>query len=283
MTVQKKKIKVGRVITYVVITLIGIIMLYPVLWLLSSSFKPENIIFSEEGLWPSHFTLQNYIQGWHIIDGMSFGLFFKNSLIISSINVIANLISCSMVAYAFARLNFPLKKLWFGCMLMTLMLPVHVTLVPQYAIFHYLGWINTFLPLTVPKFFATDAFFVFLLVQFIRGIPKELDESAIMDGCGIIRIYFKIVLPLAVPSLITTAIFSFIWTWDDFFSQMLYLNSTDKYTVTLGLKLFLDSSGNSEWGAMFAMSVLSILPITIIFFFFQKYIVEGIATSGIKG
>lgn len=275
--------RVNKILIYIFVTLVGIVMIYPILWLISSSLKPENLIFNQKGLWPSHITFQNYVKGWHIVDGMTFGLFFKNSLIISTINVIANLVSCSMVAYAFARLRFPLRNIWFACMLMTLMLPFHVTLVPQYAMFHYLGWINTILPLVIPKFFATDAFFVFLMVQFIRGIPRELDESAIMDGCGTIGIYFRIILPLAIPVLITTAIFSFIWTWDDFFSQMLYLNSSTKYTVTLGLKMFLDSTGHSAWGPMFAMSVLSILPITIIFFFFQKYIVEGIATTGLKG
>lgn len=277
------KRRIQRAFVYLFVSLIGILMLYPVLWLLSSSLKPEALIFSQQGLWPKEFTLENYAKGWYVIQDLSFATFFKNSLFLSSINVVANLISCSMVAYAFARLQFPLKKVWFVCMLTTLMLPVHVTLVPQYAIFHYLDWIDTFLPLTVPKFFATEAFFIFLMVQFIRGIPRDLDESAIMDGCGIVRIYFRIILPLATPVLITTAIFSFIWTWDDFFSQMLYLNTTSNYTVTLGLKLFLDSQGQSAWGPMFAMSILSILPITIIFFIFQKYIVEGIATTGIKG
>jgi multiple sugar transport system permease protein len=168
-------------------------------------------------------------------------------------------------------------------MLLTVMLPTHVTLVPRYAIFHYLDWIDTYLPLLVPKVLATDSFFIFLMVQFMRGIPKDLDESALIDGAGPVKIYFKIVIPLAVPALITTAIFTFIWTWDDFFSQMLYLNTVTKYTVPLGLRLFIDSQGKSSWGAVFAMSVLSMIPITIIFFNFQRYIVEGIATTGIKG
>lgn len=275
--------KFRKALVYLFIILVGILMLYPVLWMISSSLKPESMIFTDIGLWPKKFTLQNYVNGWHVTQNFTFAIFFKNSFLISFINVIANLVSCSMAAYAFARLKFPLKKIWFACMLMTLMLPVHVTLVPQYAIFHYLGWINTILPLVVPKFFATDAFFIFLMVQFIRGIPRELDESAIMDGCGIVRIYLRIILPLSVPVLITTAIFTFIWTWDDFFSQMLYLNTTNHFTVPLGLKLFLDSKGQSAWGPMFAMSVLSLLPITIVFFVFQKYIVEGIATTGIKG
>ena len=275
--------KLSRTLTHIFIILFGLIMLYPVLWMVSSSFKPESLIFSSPSIFSDTWTLENYKNGWQVVRDVTFGLFFKNSFLISAIAVIANLITCSMAAYAFARLRFPLKKLWFACMLMTIMLPAHATLIPQYTIFHNLDWINTIFPLTVPKLLATDAFFIFLMVQFFRGIPKELDESAIMDGCGIFQIYTRIILPLSVPVLITTSIFTFIWTWDDFFSQLLYLNKVDQFTVPLGLRLFLDSQGQSSWGAVFAMSVVSLVPITTVFFIFQRYIVEGIATTGIKG
>lgn len=278
-----RHIQPQRILIHLFIIVVGIFMLYPVLWMLASSVKPESQIFSDPGLWPKEFTFDNFIKGWNVTRDASFGMFFQNSFIISFICVIANLITCSMAAYAFARLKFPLKKLWFACMLLTIMLPAHVTLVPQYAIFHHLEWIDTILPLTIPKLLATDAFFIFLMIQFIRGVPRELDESATIDGCGIIQIYWRIILPLAVPVLITTAIFTFIWTWDDFFSQILYLNTIKNFTVPLGLRLFLDSQGDSSWGAVFAMSVLSMIPITTIFFIFQKYIVEGIATTGLKG
>lgn len=276
-------IDVKKLLIHLFIILFGILMLYPLIWMVVSSLKPESLIFSEPGLWPREVTFENYVNGWFVIRDTHFGIFFKNSFLISSICVVANLITCSMAAYAFARLKFPLRKLWFSLMLLTIMLPAHVTLVPQYTIFHYLGWIDTIYPLTVPKLLATDAFFIFLMVQFIRGIPRELDESATIDGCGPVQIYLRIVMPLAVPALITTAIFTFIWTWDDFFSQILYLNSVDNFTVPLGLRLFLDAQGESSWGAVFAMSVLSLIPITTIFFTFQKYIVEGIATTGLKG
>ncbi|WP_163538646.1 carbohydrate ABC transporter permease [Gracilibacillus sp. YIM 98692] len=273
----------GKIFTHLFIIMFGILMLYPVLWMISSSLKPEQLIFSSPSIWSKEWTLENYINGWNTVRDVSFGLFFQNSFLISIISVVANIVTCSMAAYAFARLQFPLKKLWFSCMLMTIMLPAHATLIPQYTIFHNLDWVNTILPLTVPKVLATDAFFIFLMVQFFRGIPRELDESAIMDGCGIIRVYTHIIMPLAVPVLITTSIFTFIWTWDDFFSQILYLNTVDQFTVPLGLRLFLDSQGESSWGSVFAMSVLSLIPITTVFFIFQRYIVEGIATTGIKG
>lgn len=278
-----QRINIQKVIMHIIILLFGLIMLYPVVWMISSSLKPEYLIFSEPGLWSKEWTFENYVKGWNVVRDMTFGTFFKNSFIISIIAVIGNVITCSMAAYAFARMKFPLKSLFFAMMLLTIMLPTHVTLVPQYVIFHKLSWIDSFLPLTVPKLLATDGFFIFLMVQFFRGIPKELDESAIIDGCGPIQIYYRIILPLALPALLTTAIFTFIWTWDDFFSQILYLNTVNNFTVPLGLRLFLDAQGQSSWGAVFSMSVLSLLPIMILFFFFQKQIVEGIATTGVKG
>jgi|SRR5690625_2680534 len=275
--------KRGNLIIHTLMIGLGIFMLYPVFWMISSSLKPEYLIFSEPGLWPSELTLDNYMRGWHVVRDVTFGMFFKNSFVISTIAVIGNVITCSMAAYAFARLDFPFKKILFALMLVTIMLPTHVTLVPQYVIFHNLNWINTIFPLTVPKLLATDAFFIFLMVQFFRGLPKELDESARIDGCGPIQIYLRIIIPLASPALLTTAIFTFMQSWDDFFSQILYLNTVDNFTVQLGLKLFLDSEGQSQWGAVFAMSVLSLLPILILFFFFQRQIIEGIATTGVKG
>jgi multiple sugar transport system permease protein len=167
-------------------------------------------------------------------------------------------------------------------MLITIMLPIHVVIVPQYVLFSELGWINTFLPLIVPKFLATDAFFVFLMVQFFRGIPKELDEAARLDGAGHMRIFFQVMMPLALPALATTAIFTFIWTWNDFFSQLIFLTNPDKYTVPVALRTFVDSTGASSWGSLFAMSIVSLIPVFLVFLFGQKYLVKGIATTGIK-
>ncbi|GBF71886.1 sugar ABC transporter permease [Paenibacillus sp. 598K] len=262
---------------------IAFIMLYPVLWMVGSSFKPGYMIFSEIGLWPGQWVWSNYSSGWTGIQGQPFPLFLGNSLLVSAGAVLGNVISCSMAAYAFARLRFRFKAVAFALMLVTIMLPHHVTLIPQYILFNQLNWINSFLPLIAPKWLATDAFFIFLIVQFIRGLPRELDEAATIDGCGPVQIYWRIIIPLSVPALITTTIFTFLWTWDDFFSQLIYLSDVAKFTVPLGLRLFLDSSSQSDWGPMFAMSVLSLVPCFIIFIVCQKYFVEGIATSGLKG
>ncbi|HEY9522692.1 MAG TPA: carbohydrate ABC transporter permease [Thermopolyspora sp.] len=271
----------GRLLKHVMLIGFGLVMLYPLLWLVSSSLKPEAIIFREPGLWPDSVTVDNYREGWTALKH-SFGYYLWNSAIITGLSVVANLIACSLAAYAFARLNFPLKKLWFTIMLGSIMLPYHVTVVPQYIVFAKLGWINTIWPLVVPKFLATDAFFIFLMVQFIRTLPTELDEAAAIDGAGYWRIFLRVVIPLCVPALATTGIFTFIWTWNDFFSQNLYLTNSDNLTVAVALRQFLDSSGESSWGPMFAMSIVSLGPIFGFFLAGQKYLIRGVATTGLK-
>nr|WP_246711922.1 carbohydrate ABC transporter permease [Phyllobacterium myrsinacearum] len=256
-------------------------MLYPLLWMVSSSLKPENEIFSTTSLIPQNFTLEAYRRGWNGLS-VSFGWMFFNSLVISVLVVIGNLISCSMAAYAFTRLKFKGRGFWFALMLGTMMMPQHAVLIPQYLMFLKFGWVNTILPLVVPKFFAIDAFFIFLMVQFFRGIPRDLDEAAVMDGAGPLRIFLKIILPLSMPVLATAAVFSFIWTWDDFFAPLIYLNDIEKYTAQLGLRTFVDATAQSDWGALLAMSTLTVLPIFVLFVLFQRLLIEGIATTGMK-
>jgi multiple sugar transport system permease protein len=273
---------VPSVIWHIVLCAASIAMLYPLIWMLASSFKPEDEIFSSMSLWPSSLDLDAYRRGWSSLQ-VSFGRFFINSAIVSIASVVGNVLSCSLAAYAFARLKFKGRDFWFALMLGTLMLPYHVTLIPQYVLFLNLDWVNTFLPLVVPKFLACDAFFIFLLTQFFRTIPRELDEAAMIDGCGPWRIYWSIMLPLSLPALATAAIFTFIWTWDDFFGPLVYLTDMANYTVQLGLRSFVDSTGKSDWGALFAMSTLTLLPVFAFFLFCQRLLIEGIATTGLRG
>ncbi len=270
------------VVAHLLLVALTLVMLYPLLWMLASSFKPTADIFSEPGLIPGRFEPGNYLEGWQGIN-TSFDIFFENSLFISVLSIIGNVMSCSLAAYAFARLEFRFKRTAFATMLVTLMLPGHVTLIPQYILFNNMGWVNTFFPLFVPHFFAVDAFFIFLMVQFIRSLPRELDEAATIDGCGPWRIYWHIVLPLLRPALATTVIFTFIWSYNDFFKQLIYLNDTELFTVPLGLRLFLDSTGESSWGPMLAMSTVALLPPLVLFVTFQRRIVDGLATTGLKG
>ncbi|MCH6171765.1 carbohydrate ABC transporter permease [Pseudonocardia alaniniphila] len=259
----------------------GLFMLYPLIWLLSSSFKPTPEIFTSPGLIPENFTLENYVAGWTALDS-PFSRYLLNSLIVVVGSIIGNLLACSLAAYAFARLNFKFKRFWFAVMLGTIMLPIHVVIVPQYILFAQLDWINTYWPLIVPKLLATDAFFIFLMVQFIRGLPKELDEAARIDGCGHFGIFWRVIMPLSLPALATTAIFTFIWTWNDFFSQLIFLTGPDMYTVPVALRTFVDATSQTPWGPVFAMSIVSLGPIFGFFLAGQRYLVRGIATSGIK-
>jgi multiple sugar transport system permease protein len=259
----------------------SIFLLYPLLWMLVSSLRPTDEIFREPGIILDSFEISNYIEGWTALQN-DFSLYLWNSTVIVVLVIIGTLLSCSMAAYAFARLNFRFKRMWFALMLMTIMLPFHVVIVPQYILFNQLDWINTPLPLIVPKFLATDAFFIFLMVQFIRGLPRELDEAARIDGAGHPRIFFQIMLPLMLPALATAAIFTFVWTWSDFFGALLYLNSPNTWTVPLALRNFMDSQGKSSFGPMFAMSIVSLIPVFLAFVFGQRYLIKGIATTGIK-
>jgi multiple sugar transport system permease protein len=278
------KTTVRHTLTHAFIIALGLFMIYPILWMIVSSFKPNNMIFSDPGLIPKSITFDNYITGWKGYAGTTFGSFFVNSLLMCVVAIIGNLISCSMAAYAFARLQFAGKSFWFAVMMITLMLPGHVTLVPRYILFNTFGWVGTYLPILVPKFLATDAFFVFLLVQFMRSLPKEIEEAAIIDGCSKVGVFLRIILPLAIPALVTTALFTFLWTWDDFFNHLLYLSRPDTFTVSRALRTFVGDSGAvSNWGGALAMSTLSVVPAFILFFSLQKYFVEGISTTGIKG
>ncbi len=281
---MKTKRKISTIIYHIFVCGFGLLMVYPLIWMVMSSFKETNTIFATAGsLIPETFTLENYRNGWKGFAKISFGVFFKNSLFISITATIGTVISSALVAYGFARCKFRGKKLLFGAMLVSMMLPAQVLMIPQYLWYQKLGWVGSYLPLIIPYFFAIQGFFVYLMINFIDGIPRELDEAAKIDGCSYYSIFSRIILPLISPALITASIFSFMWRWDDFLSALLYVNESAKYPVSLALKLFCDPGSSSDYGAMFAMASLSVLPAVIMFIFFQKYLVEGIATSGLKG
>lgn len=273
--------RVKGLIKHAILIIVGGVMIYPLLWMVISSLRPNDLIFREPGLWLNNLEMSNYTDGWSALTH-PFGHYMINSAIVVLGSIVGNLVSCSMAAYAFARLQFTGKKLFFGIMLLTIMLPFHVVIVPQYILFSQIGWVNTFWPLIVPKLLATDAFFVFLMVQFIRGIPKDLDEAARIDGAGHPRIFLRVILPLMVPALATTTIFTFIWTWNDFFGALIYLTDPDMFTVPVALRAFVDSQSATSWGSLFAMSIVSLLPVFLVFLFGQRFLIKGIATTGIK-
>ena len=273
----------NSVVYHIVVLVIGVFMLYPIVWLFSSSFKaPDQIWTTVRSLVPQEFHFENYATGWQGFGGISFATFYKNSFIYAGLGTLFTVTASALVAYGFSRVKFVGRNFWFAVMLMTLMLPSQVLLIPQYIIFSRLNWLNTFLPLLVPRL-GGDVFFIFLIVQFIRGIPIELDEAALIDGCGKVGIFFRIILPQIKPALVTAAIFSFYFTWEDFLGPLIYLTNPHLYTISVALRSFSDPTGVSNWGGVFAMLSLSLVPVLVIFIFFQRYLVQGIATTGLKG
>ena len=271
-------------IRFHVLTIIfGFLMVYPLIWLLMSSFKNNKEIFaSSYALWPNHWdVLTNYSEAWKGIGGISFGHILLNTILVAGIGTIAGVFCSALAAYAFARINFRGSNFWFICVMLTLMIPNQVMVVPQYIIFEKLGMINHLSALIAPWFFG-NAFFIFLTVQFIRGLPIELDEAAEIDGCNKLTIFSRIILPLLRPAIVTSGIFSFYWIWQDFFQPLIFMSNPKSFTVSLALNSFLDPSSYSNYGALFAMSVMAIIPVIIIFLMFQRYLVEGIATTGLK-
>jgi len=273
-----------EVLYHILVTLGALIMVYPLLWMVFSSFKPTEMVLPTSGqLIPVTWTLDNYVQGWKGFMGYSFATFFLNSFFISIVSTFGTLISSAFVAYALQRLQFRGKKLLFTLVLSTMMLPAQILMIPQFMWYRHLNWVGTYYPMILPYFFAIQGFFVYLIMNFIGGVPKDLDEAAKIDGCSYYVTFFRIILPLIVPALVTSAIFSFIWRWDDFLSALLYVNRASMRPISLALQLFNVPSSGSDIGSTLAMSTLSIIPATVLFLIFQKSLVEGIASTGIKG
>ncbi len=281
---SKDRKRIQRILYHILVCGFGLIMIYPLVWMVMSSFKPTNTIFTTaSNMIPEKFVLENYITGWKGFAGVKFGTFFKNSLLIAVLGTIGTLLSSACVAYAFSRCKFRGRKFFFGAMMTSMMIPGQILMVPQYLWYQKLNWIGGYAPLIVPFCFAIQGFFVYMLMNFIQGIPRELDEAAKIDGCSYYGIFWKIILPLVKTAMVTAGIFSFMWRWDDFMSALLYINDAEKYPASLALKLFSDPGASTDYGAMFAMATLSLLPIVTIFIVFQKYLADGIATSGLKG
>lgn len=280
---MKNKIKIKKIIYHVFVILFGFAMIYPVLWMISGSFKDNaEILRGSLALIPKDFKISNYATGWKGFTGITFATFFTNSFVITTVATLGTVISSSLVAYAFSRIKFKGRKLWFICMLATMMLPGQVIMIPSFLIWYNIGLANSYVPLILP-YFCGQAFFIYQMMQFMSGIPKELDEAATIDGCSKYSIYLHIILPLLKPSLVTTVIIQFYWKWDDYMGPLLYLSKPKSYTVSLAIKMFADAASTTDFGAMFAMSTLSLIPVFLIFLFFNRYLVEGIGTSGLKG
>lgn len=259
------------------------VVLYPVVWVVAASFKPSNDILGSLQLLPTEPTVRNFQRASEGVAGISTLRFFWNSTLLGVLAVVGTVASSALAGYAFARLRFRGRTAMFALMISTLLLPFHVLIIPQYAVFQKLGLVDTYLPLLAGKFLAAEAFFVFLMVQFMRGIPPELDESARIDGAGHWSTFWHVIVPLSRPAMITTAIFTFIWTWNDFLGPLIYISTPEKYPLPLALQLYIDQTTISDYGALMAMSLLALVPVVLFFLFFQRFLVEGVSTSGLKG
>ena len=268
---------IGNSVIYLIMIIVAIIMIIPFVWMVSTSFKEmgQVLIFPPQWI-PDPFVWQNYSDAW---TAANFSLFFRNSAIVTILTTIGQLVTCSLAAFAFARLRFRGRDTIFLIYLATMMVPIQVTLIPLYLLMKEFGWINTFAGLIVPGIFS--AYGTFMLRQFYMGIPKSLDESAIIDGCGYFRIYWQIVLPLSKAALATQAVFCFMWQWNNLLWPLVMSNTDEVRTLTVGLQLF-KGQYSVAWNLLMAGSVISVIPILILYVFLQKYFVEGIAVTGMK-
>ncbi len=273
-----------KLILYAIAIIAALAFSLPFFWTVSSSLKPiSEIYLFPPTWWPQEIRWENYRDVFTIAP---FARFIWNTMIVTAFAMFGQILSASAVAYGFARFRFPGRNALFFLVLSTMMLPWQVTIVPTFLLFRYLGWINTFLPLIVPSFFGGGAFYIFLLRQFFMTIPRDLDEAAKIDGASSLRIFWNIVLPLSTAALATVAIFSFIEHWNEFIAPLIFLNSTEKFTVSIGLRFFQSNPFEGEEpkeAILMAASLITALPPLLLFFFAQKYFVRGIVTTGMKG
>ncbi len=279
----KTKKRLKRTGDYLIIAAIGIVLLFPIIWMLFATFKTNEEIFGSLKLLPNEFHLRYYLEGWKGTGNFSYTNFFLNTAKLVIPTTLFTVASCTLVAYGFARFRFPFKKILFSLLISTLMLPNAVIIIPRYSLYNTFGWVNSYLPFYVPALLGCYPFFIFMLVQFMRSLPKDLDESAYIDGCGSFRVLVQILLPLMKAALFSAGLFQFMWTYNDYFNSLIFINSVSKYTISLALRLSMDAESVIVWGKLMAMSFVAVLPLIILFFAAQKYFVEGIATSGIKG
>lgn len=280
---QSKKHYLRGARDYLIIAVIGCLLLYPIIWMVFATFKTNEEIYGSIKLLPQNFDFKYYFSGWKGTGKITYTQFFINTFALVIPTTLLTVCSSAFVAYGFARFRFPGKKLLFALLMATLMLPNAVIIIPRYTLYNSFGWINSYIPFYMQAALACNPFFTYMLIQFFRGLPGELDESAFVDGCGTFRTFVQILLPLMKPALFSAGVFQFLWTYNDYFNPLIFINTVKKYPISLALRMSLDSESVVQWGQVMAMSFMAVLPVILLFFAAQKYFVEGIATSGLKG
>lgn len=282
-TKMRKRHRDGGFVDYLIIAVIGLVLLYPIIWMFFSTFKSNEDIFGSTRLLPSVWHFENYVEGWKGSSRLTYTTFFINTFKLVVPTTLLTVASACLAAYAFARFDFPCKGLLFTVLIGLMMLPGAVVIIPRYLLYNQFHWIDTYMPFYIPALLCCNSFFPYMLIQFLRGIPKELDESAYIDGCSTFRTLVSILLPLMKPALFSAGLFQFLWTYNDYFNSLIFISSQKMYPISLALRMSLDSESVVNWGKVMAMAFVAVLPVMILFFAAQKYFVEGIATSGLKG
>ncbi|MDT7837092.1 carbohydrate ABC transporter permease [Aquabacterium sp. OR-4] len=279
----RRKAHLQLALRYLILGAVSVLMLYPIVWLVGASFKSNAEIFGSAGFWPSSWNVESYVKGWKTSTEYTFATYFLNSFLIAIPRIVVTVVSCVLVAYAFARFEFWGRKTLFSIMVATMMLPHVILRIPQYLMFREFGWLDSYLPIIVPSAFATDTFFVFMLVQFLRGIPRDMEEAAVIDGCNPLQLLWHVVVPMLKPAIVSVIVFQFIWTMNDFMSPLIYLSTVAKYPVSLALKMSIGATEEVEWASAIAISVVALLPSVAVFFAAQRHFIDSAASSGIKG
>ncbi len=273
-----------KLLLYIILTLIAAVMIYPLLWLIGASFKSNEEIFSSAWFMPSDFDFSVYKKAWETATPYSMGHYFFNTFLIIIPKTVFAVFSSTVVGYGFARFDFPLKKFFFALLMCSMFMPSIVTVMPSYLMWGVFGLLDTYIPLTLPSLFAAEGTFVFMIVQFMKGIPKEFDEAARIDGCGTIGTLIHIIVPCIRPVLVSISIFTFLWTMNDFINPLIMISSVEKYPISLALRLSSDSTGNGyEQSKLIAMSVIGLIPSITVFAVAQKKFIGGITTGGLSG
>ena len=275
--------KKHNAIAYILLVLVGLVITFPFIWMFFACFKTNAEILGSTKLLPSSFDLSAFSRGWNGVGNITFATYFKNTFVMVIPTVLLTVFSCSFVAYGFARFDFPGNQFLFMVLIATLMLPNAIIIIPRYALFNKLGWLDSYMTFYAPAAVGCYPFFVFMMVQFLRGLPRDLDESACIDGCGPFQCFIQILLPLLKPALFSAGLFQFLWTWNDFFNTNIYINTVSKFPLSLALRVSIDVTSNIQWNQVMSMALVSVIPLILLFFAAQKYFVEGIATSGLKG
>lgn len=283
---KKPRLRFSTVLRYVLLTAVGIVMIYPLLWMVGSTFKSNNEIFSGIHIIPRAPTLDGYVNAVKSYGGdINLWKAMRNTYTIVLPRVLFTLLSSTLTAYGFARFQFKSNRFLFAVLMSTLFLPQVVLNVPQFLMYTRLGWVDSpvYLPLILPALFASETYFVFLLIQFLRSIPRELDEAATIDGCNSFQTLTKIIVPMLSPALISVALFQFMWSSNDFMGPLLYVNTPARYPATIYVKLSMDADTGFAWNRVLAVSLISIIPSLAVFFLAQRRFVEGISAGSLKG